>query len=255
MRRVRGWLGGLAVAGLVLFLASTAGAGTTNANRAAADTLETDTVSTIRIEPPTRAHHGWGLDVLLSNGGFGLGAYYRREFTDDLSGTISFSISESKDDREIERYDYFGNVIVPGKLSRFLVMPLMFGVQYRLFREDIMDSFRPYINGGVGPTMIYASPFTEITRNSLGGLEFQQVEFFRSLGKGQPHYTASAFVGVGAMFGGEKSGVFGVNLRYYFTYLLGDGLPSLYEASTGGVAGTKKEFGGFFITFNIGISY
>jgi len=80
------------------------------------------------------------------------------------------------------------------------------------------------------------------------------VEFFKSLGKGQPHYTAGAFVGIGANFGSEKSSVVGVNLRYYFTYLLGGGLPSLYDNYTGEVAGTKKDFGGFFITFNIGFS-
>ena len=47
----------------------------------------------------------------------------------------------------------------------------------------------------------------------------------------------------------------GVNFRYYFTYLFGDGLPSRFNDTNGEVAATKKSFGGFFITFNIGMGY
>jgi hypothetical protein len=46
-----------------------------------------------------------------------------------------------------------------------------------------------------------------------------------------------------------------VNFRYYFTYLLGDGLPSLYDTNTGLLAARKTEFGGFFITLNVGLGY
>ncbi|MFN0158418.1 MAG: hypothetical protein ACKVRP_10150 [Bacteroidota bacterium] len=199
--------------------------------------------------------NAWGMDILISNDGFGLGTFYRREFTPDLFGFVNFSISESKDGREVERYDPYTQVpFVPGKLNRFLVMPLLFGLQQRLFREDIMDTFRPYINAGAGPTLIFAAPFTEITQTTTG-FQTKQVEFFKSLGKGQAHYTASAFIGAGANFGSDKNNLFGVNFRYYFTYLFSDGLPSLYNERSGEVAGTKKDFGGFFITLNVGLSY
>jgi hypothetical protein len=46
-----------------------------------------------------------------------------------------------------------------------------------------------------------------------------------------------------------------VNFRYYFTYVLGNGLPSLYNLRTGTVSATKKDFGGFFITLNVGMAY
>ena len=49
--------------------------------------------------------------------------------------------------------------------------------------------------------------------------------------------------------------MFGVNFRYYFTYLMGDGLPSLYDTNTGLLSGRKTEFGGFFITLNVGLGY
>jgi hypothetical protein len=199
--------------------------------------------------------NAWGMDILVSNGGFGLGAFYRREFTSDIAGFATFSISESKDDREVEQFDpVFQISYVPGKLNRFLVLPLLVGVQYRLFREDIVDNFRPFVNAGVGPTMVFASPFTDVITQPSGDIELRQVEFFKSLGRGRAHYTAGGFIGFGANFGAEKSAVFGVNFRYYFTYLFGSGLPSLYETSTGNVIGTKKDFGGFFITVNVGVA-
>jgi hypothetical protein len=198
----------------------------------------------------------WALDILISNDGFGLGTTYRRELTSDLSGFVSFSISESKDDREVQQFDPYTQVsYVPGKLNRFLVLPFVLGIQYRLFRDDITDSFRPYVSAGAGPTMIFSAPFTIVTRYPDGSLTTRQVEFFSSLGRGQAHYTAAAFVGVGANFGGDRSSVFGLSFRYYFTYLFSDGLPSMYNTSTGDVASRKKNFGGFFITLNVGTSY
>ena len=199
----------------------------------------------------------WGLDILVSNDGFGLGTFYRREFNEDVSGFATFSISESKDEREFEQFDpYYQVSYTPGKLQRFLVMPLMFGVQYRLFREEIADNFRPFVNAGAGPALIMSAPFTTFTYSSDGTPQPSQVEFFKSLGRAQAHYTAAAFIGIGANFGTEKTNVFGVNFRYYFTYLFGDGLPSLYTMNTDGrVAATKKDFGGFFITLNVGMAY
>jgi hypothetical protein len=204
------------------------------------------------------ALNAWGLDVLISNDGFGLGGFYRREFSPDLFGFVSLSIAESKDSREMERIDPFTQVsFVPGKLNRFMVVPLMVGVQRRLFREDITDNFRPYVNAGIGPTLIYSSPFTEFVETPLG-LAVRQVEFFKSFGKGQPHYTASGFIGAGANFGTDTRNLFGLNFRYYFTYLFGEGLPSLYDTSEGNfgqVAARKNDFGGFFITLNMGLVY
>jgi len=197
----------------------------------------------------------WGVDILISSSGFGLGTFYRRLFTPDLFGFVNFSVSEAKDSREVEQYDIYGNSVVPGKLNRFLVLPLMFGVHYRLFREDIVETFRPYVNAAVGPTMIYMAPYVEFDTQPDGSVVVNQVEFFKSLSRGTPHYTVSAYIGFGANFGGERSGVFGVNFRYYFTYLTGEGLPSLYDTNTGAVAATKTDFGGFFITLNVGIGY
>lgn len=216
-----------------------------------------DTIATDSSGDQPSYRNAWGLDILVSNDGFGLGTFYRRQFSDDLFGFAMFSISEAKDEREFEQFDPFlpGVSYVPGKLMRFLVMPLTIGVQYRIFQDAIADNFRPFVNAGVGPTMIFAAPFVELVRTSSGTPLPSQVEFFKSLGKGQPHYTATAFIGIGANFGTEKANVLGANFRYYFTYLFGNGLPSLYNLNTGEIAGRKKDFGGFFITLNVGTAY
>lgn len=196
----------------------------------------------------------WGLDLLISNDGFGMGGFYRRKITPDLSAFISLSVSGSKDEREVERYDPFtGTSFTPGKLNRFLVIPLFVGAQYRLFREDIVDTFRPYVSGGVGPAMVYAAPFVNLTVTPEGVVRPEEIEFFNSLSKGKAYFAPGGYVGFGAFFGSEESSVFGVNVRYYFIYLLNDGIPSLYDTRTGEISTMKKDFGGFFITLNIGM--
>jgi hypothetical protein len=203
-------------------------------------------------EPPSKGL--WGMDILISNDGFGLGVFYRKEFTPDISGFASFSISEAKDEREVDQIDPFTGVsYVPGKLNRFMLLPLMIGAQYRLFREDIVETFRPYVNAGAGPAMIYVMPYIRLSRDPSGALVTDQVEFFSAIGHGRPRYTAGGFVGFGANFGSEKTNMFGINFRYYFLYLFSDGVPSLYDINSGTVIATKNSFGGFFITLNVGV--
>ncbi len=162
---------------------------------------------------------------------------------------------QAKDEREFEFIDpYYGISYTPGKLNRFLVIPLMAGIQYRLFREDIVDTFRPYINAGAGPAMVYMMPYVQFTELAEGFVQTDQVEFFKSLGKGQPHYTIGGFVGFGANFGTERTNIFGVNFRYYYTHIFGDGLPSLYNSYNRQVSATKNDFGGFVISLNVGIA-
>ena len=180
--------------------------------------------------------NAWGLDLLISGGGFGLGGFYRHQYSSDLYGTFSLAISDAKDDKEVEQMDYWtGQTYVPGKINRFLLIPIYVGIQYRLFSDDIMDNFRPYVNAGIGPTIVFASPYDK--------------EFFSSLGYGQAHYTAGGYVGIGAFFGSERKNLSGINLRYYFIPF-SSGIPSVVDGA--GQLNKKSDFGGFFITLNFG---
>jgi hypothetical protein len=185
---------------------------------------------TINSTPQEVQLNSLGIDVLASAGGFGLGAFYRHEYSDDLSSYVDFSISEAGDDAEKEYIDYFGNRYVPGKVNRFLVLPLFVGLERRLFKDDIVDNFRPYINIAVGPSMIYVFPNNQ--------------EYFSAIGKGTPKYTLGGYAGFGAYFGTEHARILGLNIRYYY-------LP--YPKGLEDLQGQpKKEFGGFYLTLNIG---
>lgn len=192
------------------------------------------------VEPTTKTNifiSSLGVDLLISTNGFGLGLFYRYEFTDDFAGYVDFSISEAKDDEEIEFYDPYYGTFVPGKVNRFLNLPLLFGIQKRLFKDDILDNFRPYLNTAVGPTMIYVFPYNE--------------EYFSALGKGQPKYTVGGYMGAGAYFGSERSSLFGINLRYYWIPYP-SGLVSMQKH---GVTVSKKQFGGFYLIFSFGSAW
>jgi len=186
--------------------------------------------------PKTISLNAWGVDILLSNNGFGLAGFYRREYSRELSGTITLGIADSKDDNEVELVDYYtGQSIVIGKINRFLVFPLMFGVQYRLFAEDIADNFRPYINAGIGPTLVLAAPYER--------------EWFSSWSYARSYYSGGGFIGLGAYFGNDMGSLNGINIRYYFIPYK-NGIISLQAPS--GQIGRKTDFGGFFITLNLG---
>jgi hypothetical protein len=205
---------------------------------AQSSSIANDSTKTRSLEIPTTSltsmqvfrRNSLGLDVLISSGGFGLGTFYRHEYSDVLSSFIDFSISEAGDDDEKEYIDYYGDRYTPGKVNRFLVLPLFAGLEKRLFKDDIVDNFRPYITAAAGPSMIYIFPYDQ--------------EFFTGIGKGTPKYTFGGYIGLGAYFGSEYSNFLGLNMRYYF-------LP--YPGGLEDLQGQKKtEFGGFYISLKLG---
>jgi hypothetical protein len=195
------------------------------------------------------AEQAWGLDLLLSNNGFGLGVFYRYEMTDDLSLMFNFAISDVKDDAEFEQYDYFGQSIVPNKKNRLLLLPLTASIQYRLFRDDIVDNLRPYITAGIGPTMVFVAPYANPTRYYFSDGTYAytdpgKIDFFSSLKYGRPRYTLGGFIGAGAYFGMDKGTMTGLSVKYFLAPF-----PSGIEVMEGGY---MKNFGGLFITLTLG---
>jgi hypothetical protein len=190
-----------------------------------------DVLSEEDLRPRTNA---WGGDLLLGNDGVGVGAFYHVLLSEDLTGCTELNISEAKDARQIDYVDYYyGNQYSPNKENRVFRIPLFFGLQYRLFREEIAENFRPFINGGVGPVLLYVTDAKK--------------EFFSSLGSGQARYTYGGFVGAGAQFGFDRSSVIGLNLKYLI-------IPTP-KGTKSVVQGEMPNANGFFIALSIGMAF
>ena len=179
--------------------------------------------------------NSWGIDLMFGEGGFGLGTFYQHNFTSTLTGFTDFSISESKDEKEVEYFNYYsGNSTVVGKKNRVFLMPLNFGFQQRLFENSITDNLRPYINAGIGPSMVVTTPYED--------------EFFSSFKKAQARFTLGGYFGIGANFGLDKANLLGLNLRYYIIHFFNNGVEGLENRY-------MNDLGGFYLTLNLGIMY
>lgn len=176
----------------------------------------------------------WGADIMFGEGGFGLGTFYRKNFSRNVAGFVDLSFSEAKDDREIEYVDYYGNTWVFNKQNRVFLMPLNFGLQYRLFSDILTENFRPYVTFGVGPTFVITTPYER--------------EFFNSIGYAKVNYAAGGYFGLGANIGSSKSNVVGLNVRYYYSHLFNGGVENL-------IGHFQKDLGGIYISLNLGIMY
>ncbi len=181
-------------------------------------------------------NNSFGLDIMFSEGGIGMGLFYRRQLSQKLTVFTDFSISEAKDEQEIEYVEpyYPYQTITYGKKNRIFLLPLNFGMQYRLFENVLSDNLRPYFNLAVGPTMVVTTPYDR--------------EFFNAFGKAESKFALGGYIGFGGNFGLDNSSLIGLNIRYYVIRLFDDGVESLYGKY-------KKDLGGIFLTINIGMMY
>ena len=178
--------------------------------------------------------NAYGADILFSEGGFGLGMFYHHQFSQEITAFADFSVSEAKDEKEFEYVDIYGNTYTFGKKNRIFLLPLNFGIQYRLFERTLYDNLRPYVNFGVGPTMVLTSPYEK--------------EFFNAFGSAHANYALGGYVGLGANFGTDKKSLIGLNIRYYMIHLFNKGVESLYDRP-------KNNFGGIFLSISLGVMY
>ncbi|KUG26171.1 hypothetical protein ASZ90_004004 [hydrocarbon metagenome] len=178
--------------------------------------------------------NSWGVDLMFGEGGFGIGTFFRKEFSTDLTGFVDLSFSESKDEREFQYIDYWGNTFTIGKVNRVFIIPVNAGLHYRLFSENLTSTLRPYINFGIGPTIVLTTPYEQ--------------EFFSAFGDMQTKLAAGGYIGFGANFGVSKSNLLGINLRYYYIHLFDNGVENLRDKF-------RKDIAHFYLTINIGIMY
>jgi hypothetical protein len=180
-----------------------------------------------------------GINLMIGTDGFGFGVFYHYLISDEWTAFADMCVSQVRDTRQREFYDPYQGTIPINKVNRVLRIPLFAGLQYRLFSEDIVENFRPYLSAGAGPVLLFVAPARNADRS--------EKEFFTSLGSGHPEYSFGGFVGAGAQFGFDRSSLFGLNIRY-FVIPVPAGIQSVDQ-------GDLRDANGFYISLNAGFAF
>jgi len=190
----------------------------------------------VPIKPPeTFPPNALGGELLFTGGGIGIGAFYRHSYSNTLTLVTTFSFSEAKGDNEFTYVDpYTLQTFTNDKVNRIFLIPVMAGLQIRMFAKKIADNLRPFIEFGAGPTFVLTTPYDK--------------EFIKAFGSAHNNLAASGYLGIGANLGDNKSNLIGLNVRYYYIRLFNKGVESLVNQP-------QKEFGGVFISLSIGTMY
>jgi hypothetical protein len=182
----------------------------------------------LSLKEKKEPQNNWSINLLFSDNGFGLGATLHKQLSKDVSGFAGIAFSGAKDDREFDQVDIFGNSFTPYKENRLFMGVINIGAQFRLFREDVTDNLRPFVNFGIAPTAIMYTPYSE--------------SFFSSFKYARAKYTVGAFAGVGLDYVTNRHSSLTMNIRYYYTSLFGQGINSISTEE-------KKFFGGVYFVF------
>ena len=190
-----------------------------------------DTIKYKKVKKEKR--NSWSLGLNYGENGFGpyAGLYSSLGRTTDL--VFSISVSGVTDEREIERFDVFGNSVVVNKINRVFMIPLSAGIRKELFKDDIDGDFLPIFNIGVAPTLVLTNPYNE--------------SYFAAFGNTQTHFAFGGYAGFGVSFRQNKSMSMNVNFNYYYLPVVGDGGQSLQYSTINDVGGLQLSLGVIFL--------
>ncbi len=194
-------------------------------------TYSQDTIKYKKVKHEKR--NSWSLGLNYGENGFGpyAGLYTSLGKTTDLVFGISFS--GVTDEREIERFDVFGNSVVVDKINRVFMMPVSVGIRKELFKDDIDGDFLPIFNIGVAPTLVLTNPYEE--------------SYFAAFADTETHFAFGGYAGLGVSFRQNKSMSMNVNFNYYYLPIVGNGVQSLQYNTINNVGGLQLSLGVIFL--------
>lgn len=174
-----------------------------------------------KAESPKRNAYGSGigLNIALTNSGFGLGGYLMRSVSTTSSFLADFMITTVKDEREQRFFNFFGESIIPNKENYLHVLPVQIGLQKRLFKDSIEDNFRPYFHVSAGPTLGWVSPYYD-DENGNGRRDVNEniYDIISAFPKGRAEYGMGGTIAIGAHFGISKKVTQGIRFGYTFQW-------------------------------------
>ncbi len=160
---------------------------------------------------------GIGMNIALTNSGFGLGGYLMRSVSSTGSFLVDMMITTLKDDREQRFFGFFGESIIPNKENYVHVIPLQFGFQRRMFKEAIEDNFRPFIHVTGGPTLGWVSPYYIDTNFNGRRDNFEPpMDIISAFPKGRFELGFGGTIVLGAHFGSSKKSTQGIRFGFAF---------------------------------------
>ncbi len=161
---------------------------------------------------------GMGLEVVVTNSGFGLGGYYAKAIDNRNSFVLELKIGSEKSEREVKFFG-LGQSFIPDKANYFIRLPVRLGLQRRLWHEYIEDNFRPYVQLAAGPTLGWVYPyFEDDNANGEYDSEERRYDGFGSIFKGEFRLGVGGTIGIGANFGENSRLTQGVRIAYSFNY-------------------------------------
>jgi hypothetical protein len=199
-----------------------------------------------RVETTRRPANALGVIATFAfHNGFGGGLFYQRELSPLMALGVDVFVSGRQSTDELLSADSrFTQYVVPEKVNRLLIAPLMASVQYRFPQWEVIEGVRPFVQAGLGATLIVATPYL---RNNV------YYEFFSSFEQARLFGRVGGFLGAGATFTASNKTHSQITVRYYVIPFGGDGLESMNSATTG--IPPIKDFGGVFVTFQIGLKW
>lgn len=180
---------------------------------------------------PTR--NSWSLGLNYGENGFGpyVSLFSNLGKTTDMVFNLAFS--GVTDQRETERYDYFGNSVVPYKVNRVFMVPLSIGIRKELFKDDLEGDFLPIFNIGISPTLVLTNPYER--------------GYFNAIGYTQTHFAFGGYAGIGVSFSQSDNLSMNMNFNYFYAPLIGNTIQSVQYSTINNVGGFQLSMGVNFL--------
>jgi len=178
---------------------------------------------------------GFGINLSLSDFGFGAGGQFRFGLNSYSEALVSLKIIGLKDPTEQTFIDYyFGFKTVPEKYKRVLAVPLHIGLKKRFFAEDISDNFRVFSSLSVGPTFALSyAYFNDSSENgfrendaAIYGYSERINDVFSGFDESETHWGLGGEFVIGVDFGENFSNLSTIQFGYSMNYFA-DGIQVL----------------------------
>ena len=187
----------------------------------------------------------WGIEMNVSNHGFGMGAYWSKEISGIYSYFFRFDAYSPKGTKpEWEQFNRnTGQIEVFNKINRIYSFPLVGGFKLDLFKESLSRTITPHFMIGGGPTYVMSLPYRE-NRDILN----PRLDIFSSFKDINHYFRFGGFAEIGSGINLSANNVINLHIRYYYIPFGDNGIESTINDPI-------TNLGGIFLGASISFSY